>query len=242
MDQENPPIFQCLANLVSRNTGDIHIGNWIVSEKNARKIREHIGFLFQNSEDQLFLPTVEEELTFGLFNLGKTNEEILACITETTHIFGIEELLERKIFHLSQGEKRKVAMAAIYAMNPDIYLLDEPFNNLDPKTRSELREVLNHLHENGKTLLLISHELENIPSCFTRVLVLHQGSLIFDGQLRTLYEKTDILTQVNFEIPSISRIYRRLCQNPLIKEQFTNTLPPITEEDFIKLLERIINH
>ncbi|MHA1522315.1 MAG: energy-coupling factor ABC transporter ATP-binding protein [Promethearchaeota archaeon] len=201
-------LFLNILNLVSGHTGSITVENLEVSRKTEKQIRQRVGLIFQNSNDQLFLPTVKEEIAFGPFNLGLSGEELESRILHAAQAIGVEDILDKKIFHLSQGEKKKVSIAAVYAMDPEIYMFDEPFANLDPKTKSDLTQILLELHQKGKTILLISHDLDRLPEFFTRAIVLHAGTKTFDGKLRDLYTRPEILTQANLQVPSVVKLYQ----------------------------------
>lgn len=228
-------IFLNLLHLVLGYHGKIIVDGMLVSHKTEKKIRQKVGLVFQNSNDQLFLPTVKEELAFGPWNLGLRDDLLEARIHESAVAIGIVSLLEKKIFHLSQGEKKKVAIAAVYAMNPEIFLFDEPFANLDPKTKSDLTQILTHLHQGGKTVILISHEVDSIPPFFSRAIVLHEGRKTFDGSLRQLYQQSEILAEANLRVPIVAKLYQFVESHFNFspneeKIQKENTIPIDTEE------------
>ena len=242
-------LFLNLLHLVTGHTGSIMVENLEVSRKTEKKIRLWVGIIFQNSNDQLFLPTVKEELAFGPYNLGLKGEELEARIHHAARAIGVEDILDKKVFHLSQGEKKRVAIAAVYAMDPEIYLFDEPFANLDPKTKTDLTQILLELHQQGKTILLISHDLDRLPEFFTRAVVLHAGAKTFDGSLRDLYMHPEILTQANLQVPSVVTLYN------LLKIQFKDRYPhlfkdfevspvnqiPLTINEFSKIFSQLLD-
>lgn len=208
-------IFLNLLHLVPGYQGKIIVDEVLVSHKTEKTIRQKVGLVFQNSNDQLFLPTVKEELAFGPWNLGLRDEALETRIREAASAINILPLLDKKIFHLSQGEKKKVAIAAVYAMNPEVFLFDEPFANLDPKTKEDLLQILTQLHQQGKTLILISHEVDSIPPFFSRAIVLHKGRKTFDGSIRKLYQQPEILAQANLRVPIVATLYQYIeSKNP----------------------------
>ncbi len=247
-------LFLNLLHLVSGHSGSIVVENLEVSRKTEKKVRQRVGIIFQNSNDQLFLPTVKEEIAFGPYNLGFSGEDLENRIIHAAKSIGVDDILDKKIFHLSQGEKKRVAIAAVYAMDPEIYLFDEPFANLDPKTKTDLAQILLELHQQGKTILLISHDLDRLPEFFTRAIVLHAGAKTFDGTLRDLYSHSEILTQANLQVPSVVELYnlvknKLMERNPHLIEKIGGEIPanpksipiPITINEFSKILDRTLD-
>ncbi len=141
------------------------------SEREAQYFRRRVGFIFQNSDAQLFSPTVREEIAFGPLQMGFEREEVESRLRDVVRLLGIERLLDRPPFHLSGGEKKKVAIASTLVINPDVLLLDEPTNGLDPRSQRWLIDLLVSLHAAGKTLITATHDLEMVPEIADRVLV-----------------------------------------------------------------------
>jgi len=232
--------FLNFLNLLPNFTGEIHINGKKVNRKNEKDIRKKVGIMFQNPNDQLFLPTVQQELEFGPSNLGINGNDLKTRISQvidtlklqnlidkkTFHlsygekkkiafasIFSMDpeiNLIDKKTFHLSYGEKKKIAFASIFSMDPEIYLLDEPYANLDPQTKKEFSEILISLHQNNKTMLIISHDLDKIPKFIKRAVVIHQGKILFDGLINDLYNKMEILQKANLDLPILSILYLKL--------------------------------
>ncbi|UYP44664.1 Glucose import ATP-binding protein GlcV [Candidatus Lokiarchaeum ossiferum] len=226
-------LLLCILNLLARFEGQILVENMEVNSKNQRYIRRKVGIMFQNPNDQLFLPTVHQELEFGLVNLGYNEKQVKNRIEETITELKLENLMEKKTFHLSYGEKKKIAFASIYAMDPDIFLLDEPFANLDPKSKSDLISILHQLNKRNKTIICISHEIDHIPLFFSKTIVLNQGETLFEGSRRDLYAQPQILQQANLEIPIVSKLYYQLVENLKLTPQ---EKVPLKEEELIAFI------
>jgi len=143
-------------------------------EKDFVEVRRRIGFLFQDSDSQLFCPTVKEDIAFGPFNLGKSRKEVLKIVEETVKIFGITHLLERPPYKLSGGEKKLVAFATIVAMKPECYLLDEPSTGLDEETKEKIK---NYLLNQTDTYLIVSHDKEFLFEVAKKIYYLKDGKL-----------------------------------------------------------------
>ena len=160
--------------------------------------RREVGFLFQNSEAQLFCPTVEDELAFGLLQMGWAQDEVLRRIEETLALLEIGKLRGRAPAALSAGEKKRVALASLLVLAPSVLLLDEPTAGLDPRSQSLLLEILEALHVRGLTLVTATHDLTLLPHLADRVLVLsEEHRLVADGEPESVLADTDLLLAVN---------------------------------------------
>lgn len=181
--------------LPSSGTVDI-LGNVITSKKNKnpklKDVRKHVGFVFQFPEYQLFEETVLKDIMFAGKNFGMKEEEAKEKALETAEILKIDdELLKKSPFNLSGGQMRKVAIAGILAYNPDILLLDEPTRGLDPKTADEIMELFYEIHKTThKTIILISHDMDLVYKYATRVVVLNESKIVYDGDKINLFSSS----------------------------------------------------
>ena len=167
-------------------------------EATAHKFRRRVGFIFQNSDAQLFSPTVREEISFGPLQMGLQREEVEQRIADVAQLLGIVALLDRAPFQLSGGEKKKVAIASTLAVNPDALLLDEPTTGLDPRSQSWLVELLQRLHSVGKTIITATHDLNLVPDLADRILVFSEKhTIVAEGPPNTLLADTELLVSVN---------------------------------------------
>ncbi|MEA2012120.1 MAG: ABC transporter ATP-binding protein [Verrucomicrobiota bacterium] len=149
-------LLEIITGLLVPNSAEIFVcGKKCCKEKDFQNARKNLGFLFQNPDDQLFCPTVAEEIAFGLFNLGKKRSEIEQIVSEILRKFDITHLKNTITYHLSEGEKHIVALTAILAMEPEVLLLDEPNTALDEKAENRLVSILKNLN---KTILVVSHD------------------------------------------------------------------------------------
>lgn len=171
-------LFHLIMGLVKPLAGKIEIfGREAREEKDFLEVRRRIGLLFQDPDDQLFSPTVIEDVAFGPLNLGKSKEEALAIARRTLAFLGLEGFEERITFKLSGGEKRMVSLATVLAMEPEALLLDEPANGLDARTRARLMEVLLSL---DLSCVLISHELDFLAATTTIAYTMENGRIRID--------------------------------------------------------------
>jgi len=163
-----------------------------------RFFRERVGFLFQNPDVQLFCPVVWEEVAFGPLQLDLPREEILRRVEDVLEMLGIRELRDRPPYALSGGEKKKVALGSILSINPQVLILDEPTNGLDPRTQQWLIELLAELHLAGKTLITATHDLSIVEEIADRALVMDEGhSVVAEGSASSILNNFDLLLEVN---------------------------------------------
>ncbi len=164
----------------------------------ARYFRSKVGLVFQNSDTQLFSPTVGEELAFGPLQLELGREDVMKRIEEVMRLLEISDLKDRGPHNLSGGEKKKVAIGSVLSMNPDVLLLDEPTNNLDPRTREWLIELLKYLQGEGKTIVAATHDLDIAKRLANRIIVLDEGHTVAaNGSPEEILEDRELLADVN---------------------------------------------
>jgi cobalt/nickel transport system ATP-binding protein len=162
------------------------------------RFRKEVGFLFQDSDAQLFSPNVEDELAFGPLQMGWKREEILTRISGALEIMDIAVLRRRPPQSLSAGEKKKVALASLLVLSPSVLLLDEPTAGLDPRSQGSLLELLEELHDAGLTTVTATHDLELVPHLADRAVVLGEDHRVAaDGPVREVLADTDLLVRVN---------------------------------------------
>jgi len=160
--------------------------------------RQRVGILFQNPDVQLFCPTVLDEIAFGSLQLGRPQEEALEKSQEMMKMLGLEKIAHRSPHQISGGEKKKVALASMLAVNPDVLLLDEPTGGLDPRTQVWLVEVLGELHSIGKTIITATHDLSILEEIADRAFVMEEGHTITaEGSPKEILDDFDLLLRVN---------------------------------------------
>ena len=169
-----------------------------VEKKNLQEIRQKIGYVFQDSDSQLFMPTVYEDVAFAPRNYGFSKEEVDKRTTQALKSIGIEELQDRQIYRLSGGEKKLASIATVLSMEPDILIFDEPTIALDPRNRRRFINVLNSL--NG-TKIVTSHDLDLIYDTCDRTILIADGKMIFDGDTKTILQNNDLLESNGLELP-----------------------------------------
>lgn len=174
-------IFHIIMGLLKPSAGKVNVfGKDRRTEQDFLDVRRRIGLLFQDADDQLFSPTVLEDVAFGPLNLGKSTEEAVAVSRKTLAFLGLDDFEDRITYKLSGGEKRLVSLATVLAMEPEVLLLDEPGNALDSKMKSRLIDVLNSL---SVTYVLISHEFDFFSETTDRILSMEDGRLLLDDEV-----------------------------------------------------------
>jgi cobalt/nickel transport system ATP-binding protein len=175
-------LFHIIMGLLKPASGKMEIfGNLMIEEKDFGSVRQKIGLLFQDADDQLFSPTVLEDVAFGPLNLGKSKQEAIDTAKQTLEILGLEGFEERITYKLSGGEKRLVSLATVLAMKPEILLLDEPTSGLDDSTKSRLTEALSNL---DLSYIVISHEYDFLSDTTTAVYSMNEGKIQLDKEPR----------------------------------------------------------
>lgn len=160
--------------------------------------RKKVGLIFQNSEAQLFCPTVLDEIKFGPLQLDISNEDLLQRVNDVIEMLNIENLKDRAPYTLSGGEKKKVAIASVLSINPDVLLLDEPTNGLDPRTQRWLVELLLELRKTGKTIIIATHDLGVVEEVSERAVVFDEGHrIVANDKTRSILDDTSLLMRVN---------------------------------------------
>jgi len=183
---------------LSATRGGIRIGDYLVSQSSLNTVRRSVGMVFQNSDDQLFMPTVFEDVAFGPMNLGLEREELNHKVMQALETVGASHLKNRPPYRLSYGEKRSVAIATVLAMSPNILVMDEPTSSLDPMSRARLIELLKTFHH---TKIIATHDLDMAMDLCERAIVLHQGRITGDGSTMKLLKDEELLHRSRLERP-----------------------------------------
>ena len=202
-------LIQIVAGLIDLQSGSVTIDELPVSDK---KIRRLVGIVFQYPEHQLFEESVERDIAFGPKNFGLSDAEISARVEEAMRQVGLPaDLKNVSPFELSGGQKRRVAIAGILALKPKYLILDEPTAGLDPLAkRNLLGEIFGAVKKSGVTIILVSHNMEDIARFANRVIVLAQGKILFIGTPRELFAREEILTRAGLEPPPVTQLLHKL--------------------------------
>jgi cobalt/nickel transport system ATP-binding protein len=191
-------LLQHLNGLLIPSAGAVYIAGLPMIRANLAQVRRRVGFVFQDADDQLFMPTVYDDVAFGPFNLGLTGTEVRSRVHDALESVGAAHLATRAPYRLSGGEKRAVAIAGVLAMQPSILVLDEPSSGLDPAGRRRLIGLLQSLEQ---TRVIATHDLDLVLDVCPRVVVMHEGRVLADGSPGDLFTDRDLLQRCHLEPP-----------------------------------------
>jgi energy-coupling factor transport system ATP-binding protein len=207
-------LVQCFNGLIIPDNGEIVVDDFVVSYKNRKSrrlknLRKRVGLVFQFPEYQLFEETVEKDVAFGVKNFGLKGEAALQKAHQALDLVGLDSsYYQRPPFELSGGEKRKVAIAGVLVIEPDILVFDEPTAGLDPESSKELMALITKLHEQGKTIIVVTHDMDLVNTYAKRVLMLDHGKLVFSGTPNALFNH--IQNYDRLDVPLLIKVAKKL--------------------------------
>jgi cobalt/nickel transport system ATP-binding protein len=178
--------------------GTVRVGDFPLTRETVKEVRRTVGMVFQDPDDQLFMPTVGEDVAFGPLNLGLPREEVDLRVTNSLERAGVPHLRDRPPYRLSGGEKRAVAIATVLAMSPDVLVMDEPTSNLDPASRRRLIELLKSFRH---TKIIATHDLDMVLDVCSRTIVFREGRVTADGPTLEIFRDEALLRASNLEKP-----------------------------------------
>jgi len=187
-----------LNGVLSAQHGTVEVSGTALSRSTLREIRRKVGLVFQDPDDQLFMPTVRADVAFGPANMGVRGDDLDACVERALRAVGMEEFIDRPPHHLSFGQRRRVAVATVLAMEPEILVLDEPSSNLDPAGRRELADILRSL---PITMLMVTHDLPYALELCPRAVVMNEGVMVADGRTRDILADEALMAANRLELP-----------------------------------------
>jgi cobalt/nickel transport system ATP-binding protein len=187
-----------LNGILSPGAGSVTVSGLPVTDANLLEVRRRVGIVFQDPDDQLFMPTVRDDVAFGPANLGLRGAELEERVVEALSAVGVADLADRAPHHLSFGQRRRVAIATVLAMRPEILVLDEPSSNLDPASRRELAAIVRSL---DVTVLMVTHDLPYAVELCERAVVLSQGTVVADGATREVLGDASLMARHRLELP-----------------------------------------
>lgn len=219
-------LIKILLRLLEPRHGAVRIDGRDLHKLTSAELYQNIGMVFQNPCDQLFAPTVEEDVAFGPRNLGLDAGEVQARVEESLAAVDASHLQKRPIHHLSFGEQRRVCLAGVLAMKPTVLLMDEPTAGLDPNCERHMIGLLGRLNrEQGITIIMATHSVDLLPLLARRALVLHRGRLLANGTLEAVFNDSDLIARAGLRLPLIAQLFHDLrCQDGLAFDQMPMTI------------------
>lgn len=229
-------ILQLLNGLLTPSVGSVTVNDIEITatsvNKDIKQVRKKVGLVFQFAESQVFAETVLDDVAFGPQNFGVSKEEAERLAREKLLLVGISEyLFSRSPFELSGGQMRRVAIAGILAMEPEVLVLDEPTAGLDPAGRKELMEIFQGLHEDGMTIVLVTHLMDDVANFADTAYVLEKGHLVKSGSPKDIFQDVEFMGKIQLGVPKITKFAQGLVEKGL-------NLPnlPITITEFKEIL------
>ena len=233
---------QHLNGLIKLKSGAIRVFDIDLTAKKPdyKKLRSRVGMVYQYPEYQLFDETVKQDIAFGPRNIGMSETEIDRAVRESIELVGLEydEVAERSPFELSGGQKRRVAIAGVIAMSPEVLILDEPTAGLDPQGKRDILELVTRLKEKcTPTIIMISHDIDEIAEFCTRVAVFKEGRLVYDLPPHKLFYYERELLEMGLDIPSIVKIKNYLKEKGIKIDDRV-----LTVESFVEAVQKAVRH
>lgn len=227
-------LLMCNGTLVP-DSGSVLLNETPVSYDKAglRNLRTKVGLVFQNSDSQVFAPSVYADIAFGPLNLHLSQEEIHERVSDAIFAVGLSGYEKRVPHHLSGGERKRVAIAGILAMKPDILVADEPTSSLDPATSAEIMDLLDELHEEGTTILLSTHDVELAYSWADEIILLADGKILRQAPPEEVFTDASLMKQARLTAPVLLDLYQELVKRSVLQ----NTAPPKGIPEMTQLIE-----
>lgn len=223
--------------LLRPTTGSVRIAGIDTKGATTGELAREVGFLFQNPDHQIFLPTVSKEIGFGPKNLHLAKEEIDARVEEAAEAVGLTSCLEQNPLLLSKGQRQRVAFASVLSMKPEILVLDEPTTGQDYQEGIEIMEMVKKLNDQGHTVVFVTHDMELVATYAKRVIVLSKGQVLLDDCCKNVFYHPEILRQTNLFPPQIARLAQLFPEgqarfdSPLTVDEFYGEIMKLSERE-----------
>lgn len=233
-------LIQHINRLIKPSSGTIYVDGEDINGKdmNLKSLRQRVGLVFQYPEHQLFELTIFKDVAFGPVNMGLDKDEIEARVLNALKKVGLDEsYYDKSPFELSGGQKRRVAIAGVMAMEPKVLILDEPTAGLDPKGRDEILNEIKKIHEETKiTIILVSHSMEDIARHVNRIIVMSKGEVVLDGKSADVFDQVEKLESLGLAVPQVTYLMKALAKKGMkVPENL------ITIEETYQALKKLLN-
>jgi cobalt/nickel transport system ATP-binding protein len=229
-------LFKHFNGILMPTKGEVIVKGRPVIKKNLLEVRKTVGLVFQNPDDQIFAPTVEQDVAFGPMNLGLAEDEISDRVEKSLRLVGMDGFNDRSPHHLSNGQKKRVAIAGILAMEPEIMVLDEPTAGLDPHSTTQILHLIARLNkEMDITIIFATHDVDVVPMFAHKVCILHHGRIVAEGTPHDIFADHRLIKHAHLRLPIIAQFTQLLQQDGVpidvlltIKETRDALLPLLT--------------
>ncbi len=217
-------LLSILCGILEATKGSIKILNRELTAKNVHEFRATIGLVFQEPDNQLFMPTLWEDVAFGPLNMGLPETEVNQRVDEALQVVDLSHLKEKPPHHLSVGEKKRAAIATVLAMRPQILVFDEPTAHMDPRTRNEFVKFLAKIHSEGDlTIITATHDVNVVPLIADRAYVLYEGKFIETGSVAEIFSNTKMLEKAHLASPILTQLFQNTTKH--IPQMVDDPLP-----------------
>ncbi len=225
-------LFSHLNGLTEPTSGHIELDGKVMKydKKTLLEVRQKVGIVFQDPNDQLFAPTVKEDVAFGPMNLGLSYEEVEKRVNEALELVGMEKFRDKTPHHLSGGQQKRVAIAGIVAMRPEIMILDEPTAGLDPEGVDKVLNILNDLNKEGMSIVISSHDIEMVNGFAEKIFVLNEGEILASGDKHDIFSNKELLKTAHLKAPITTEILYRLKEKGYDVDTTKITIDEVVEE------------
>jgi energy-coupling factor transport system ATP-binding protein len=196
--------------LLKPSTGNVRVDGVETTKTSIASLSRNVGFVFQNPDHQLFSETVEEEIAFALKNFGFDEETVQKQITWALNLLSLTQYRKTSPFMLSGGERKRVALASVLAWDPKILILDEPTIGQDYQQKEKLRQFIVQLQSQGKTVVIVTHDVEFVAECNPRVVLMKEGEIVADGGGKEILTNLEAIAQSSIVLPQVAQIFAQL--------------------------------
>lgn len=225
--------FLNLNGVLKPDSGDILLEGKKLKKKDFKELHKRVGFVFQDADSQIIASNVKSEISFGPMNLGLSKEEVKSRVDAAIEYMDLSQFGDRAPQYLSGGEKKRVSIADILAMETDVLIFDEPMAALDPVNAQNVECILRRLYEDGKTLLIATHDVDFAYRYADRILVFSDGEIIADGTPQEVFHKKEIMERAHLKVPAVMMIWEALAERGFVKDAAEQ---PATAEVLIEKL------
>jgi len=219
--------------LLKPTEGKVTVFGMDVEKTPTSELVKRVGYIFQDPDRQLFTRSVKDELIFGPKNIGLPKDEIEERIERVAKKLRIDHLLDRQPYSLGKGEKQRVAIASILVMDPEVIVLDEPTTGQDPRNRREIMDTMKALHEEGKTIVFITHDMNLVAEYANRCIVMSDGRILLQGSPKEVFREVETLETTRLKPPTITSLFLELSKRYPIKDTI------LTLEEAVRLFRRV---
>lgn len=225
--------FLNLNGVLQPDSGELLLEGKTLKKKDFKELHRRVGFVFQDADSQIIASNVKAEISFGPMNLGLSKEEVRNRVAAAIEYMGLSRLADRAPQYLSGGEKKRVSIADILAMETEVLIFDEPMAALDPVNTQNVESILKRLHEDGKTLLIATHDVDFAYRYADRILVFSDGEIIADSTPQEVFRRKEIMERAHLKAPAVMTVWEALEQKGFVKK---GTGYPVTAEELVEKL------